>query len=167
MECYGTLTAGKGIRRTTLHFSYVNGGGMKGRVVVCGDDRWFGEADRDDSVSVAAVMYIGVRSERACVLPDGPGRLVEGAVGRSESALAFSIGLLRMIGKLPDVGYRLTTGSCGGGTSGIARFCQILPTRKLGSFRSQQLPLLSTVSGYTESVPHVHLHQDHLLSDDP
>jgi hypothetical protein len=61
------------------------------------------------------------------------GRLIAGAFGRSESALAFSIGSLRMIDHIPVVGYRQTPGSFAGATFGIAWFDHILPIRTLGA----------------------------------
>jgi hypothetical protein len=66
------------------------------------------------------------------LLSINPGHVIARAVGRSESTLAFTIGLLRRIGNFPNVGHRLTADSFAGRTSGIARFYQILSSRTLG-----------------------------------
>jgi hypothetical protein len=39
--------------------------------------------------------------------------------------------------------------------------------KELGSVRSNRKPFFHTVSGYTESIPYLHLYRDHLLSDGP
>ena len=100
-------------------------------------------------------------------LSDVPGHPIGGAVGRSESTLAFSIGLLRIIGNLSDVRQRLTPVSFAGGTSGIARFHHLLPVRTLGAFVPTKSPFFRTVTGYTLSVLHIHIHRHGPLSNVP
>jgi hypothetical protein len=50
-----------------------------------------------------------------------------------------------MIGHIPDVGHGLTAGSFAGGTSGLARFYHIFPSRTLGAFVPTNSPCFRTV----------------------
>ena len=102
-----------------------------------------------------------VRSDQLPLLSDVPGHPMAGAVGRSESTLAFTTGRLRMNGCIPEIGRRQTPGSFRGGMSGIAALYHISPIRKLGSFRSDQRPLHSNRSRtyYVRSLYLPHRHQ--------
>jgi hypothetical protein len=80
-----------------------------------------------------------VLSERARFRTVGEHQM-EGAVGRSESALAFTTCSLRLIGDLWDDGHRPISLSAAGGTSGIAVLDQRSPTRTLGAFVPSNSP---------------------------
>jgi hypothetical protein len=70
---------------------------------------------------------------------------IAGAVGRSESALAFTTSTIRLNLDLWDDGYRTTPPSAGGGTSGITNFDQRSPIQTLGAFVPTNSPFFRTV----------------------
>ena len=89
-----------------------------------------------------------VRSDQPPLLSDVPGHPTAGAVGRSESTLAFTTCTIRRIGNLWDDSQQPTPLSAAGGTSGIVPFDQRFPIRTLGAFVPSNSPFFQIVPGH-------------------
>ena len=111
--------------------------------------RWRNVPNRLLRSTVTDTNAGSVRSDQPPLLSDVPGHPTAGAVGRSESTLAFTTWGIRLMEDLWDDGHRTTPLSDGGGTSGVVSFNQRSPIRTLGAFVPSDSPFFQTIPGYT------------------